>query len=117
MMAFTSIKGIPQMEAKLRAILARVEASKPVATRAGAEVVAQNAQRLAPRLTGDLQGSIGVEQAGREARAVARAPHAGFQERGTSRHGAQPFMSPAVSSSTPGIVSAMVAIFRAAIGR
>jgi HK97 gp10 family phage protein len=116
-MAITSVKGIPQMEAKLRAILARVEASKPAATRAGAEVVAQNAQRQAPVLRGEIREGIGVEQVGNDARAVARAPHSGFQERGTSRHGAQPFMGPAAQQSPPGIVSAMVAIFRAAIGR
>jgi HK97 gp10 family phage protein len=117
LMAITSVKGIPQMEAKLRAILARVEASRPAATRAGAEVVAQNAQQGAPRLTGDLQASVGVEQQGSDAAAVARAPHARFQERGTSRHGAQPFMTPAAQASTGGIVAAMTAIFRSAIGR
>jgi HK97 gp10 family phage protein len=116
-MAVSRVSGIPQMEAKLRAILARIQASEPMATRAGAEVVAQRAQQLAPKDKGVLEGSIGVEQSGTDAQAVAKAPHAKFQESGTSRHGAQPFMKPAAQQATPGIVSAMVAVFRAAIGR
>jgi HK97 gp10 family phage protein len=56
------------------------------------EKVAEKAEELAPKLTGELEESIGVDGD----KVVATSPHALFDEYGTVYMEAQPFMRPAV---------------------
>ena len=67
------------------------------------EDVARDMRRLAPRATGELADSVQAEHKRGTAtgRAIAKARHATFVERGTKRAKAQPFAEPAHELSGP----------------
>lgn len=71
--------------------------------RAYADAVADLAEQLAPVDTGALRESIHVEPGDTQGsyRVVASAPYAVFQEYGTARMPAQPFLTPAVQHTKP----------------
>lgn len=75
--------------------------------RAAAERVKSNAQGKAPKLTGALSGSIGVDLYG-DGRSVGLTAVVGptvryglFVENGTSKMAAQPYMAPALAEEGP----------------
>jgi len=108
-------RGFALADKKLAALASIPLAQKKAALRAGAEIIAEEARRLAPKDTGRLARSIKV-YAGRQARvsggfdlpgtSVLVGPvgspgdgdvfYAGFVEEGTSQQAAQPFMRPAI---------------------
>lgn len=78
-----------------------------VVRKSGLDVVA-HARTLAPVDTGNLKGSIGMDTVTPlEVVAGPTANYGIFQELGTSRHGPQPFMGPALDRVEPGFVAAM----------
>lgn len=81
-----------QVEVALAALIPRVAAANEFVERAGAEIIATLAAQNAPRLTGHLAASTDDEGG----LVVANTPYAIFQEYGTRRHKAQPFMRPAI---------------------
>ena len=88
----------------------------------GGKDVERAAKRVAPvGPTGDLRESISVTMYG-DGRSKGLTAVIGptvryglFQERGTSRHPAQPFMQPALDGVAPGVISALERIMGEAL--
>lgn len=101
--ALFRLEGTEQLARNLKEAERRVltKGLRAALTRAG-EPVRDEAERRAPRRSGKLARNIMLEWQGRRRR-VAVGPHKDayygeFQERGTSRHPAQPFLRPALDS-------------------
>lgn len=92
-----NIKGLADLERKLRKLPKVVEAAGARAVKAETEDVRDDMRRWAPRDTGELEDSITAEFNAKkiQGRAVATSPHAGFVEHGTDDTPAQPFAQPA----------------------
>jgi HK97 gp10 family phage protein len=86
-----------QVQAALLALIPRVELADEVVEERSATIVAAIAEAKAPSLTGHLKASIGED--GGEV--VADTDYAGYQEFGTRRHKAQPFLRPAKEAAEP----------------
>jgi len=86
-----------QVQAALLALIPRVEFADEVVEERSAEIVAAIAEAKAPSLTGHLKASIG----GDGGQVIADTPYAGYQEYGTRRHKAHPFLRPARDASEP----------------
>lgn len=86
-----------QVQAALLSLIPRVEAAGEVIEEKSADIVVGLAAARAPVLTGALKASVGDE--GGEV--VVDSPYAGYQEYGTRRHKAQPFLRPARDASEP----------------
>jgi HK97 gp10 family phage protein len=99
-----------QVQAALLAIIPRVDAADEVVEESSARIVASIAAQLAPRFTGHLAASTD-EQSGM---VVANTPYAVFQEFGTRRHAAQPFLRPAKDRSEPLVHQTAERIYTAA---
>jgi len=91
------IGNFAQVQAALLALIPRVELADEVVEERSAEIVAAIAEAKAPSLTGHLKASVG----GEGGQVVADTPYAGYQEYGTRRHKAQPFLRPARDASDP----------------
>lgn len=92
-----TVRGMPELAKKLKALPEVVEAAARKATKAETEDVADDMRLGAPYDDGELHDSIGSEFNSKAitGRAVATARHAGFVENGTSDTPAQPFAEPA----------------------
>ena len=82
------------------------------AAQAGADILEENMVGKSPYLTGELEGSIDQEvlEATDESAVVGVGPNVIqglMQEFGTKRHGAQPFMRPALQENKEAIVEAV----------
>jgi HK97 gp10 family phage protein len=86
-----------QVEAALLAIIPRVAAADEAIEEGAAHIVVGLAAARAPVLTGHMKASIGEE--GGEV--VVDTDYAGYQEYGTRRMKAQPFLRPARDASEP----------------
>lgn len=80
-----------QVEAALGRTALKVNAADEVVEEEAANLVAEIASRLAPRLTGNLRASIDDDGA----YVIADTDYAGYMEYGTRHNAAQPFMRPA----------------------
>lgn len=86
---------------------------EPKASRAVAKTVADvesGAKAMAPVDTGNLRSSIQGQSGGLTGQVNAGAHYAIYQEYGTYKMAAQPFMTPAAEAAFPGFVSAMKSI-------
>jgi HK97 gp10 family phage protein len=88
-----------QVQAALLSLIPRVEAADEVVEENAAHIVATIATAKAPQLTGHLKASVGEEGG----QVVADTPYAGYQEYGTRRHKAQPFLRPAKTAAEPAV--------------
>lgn len=102
-----NVIGIPQLQAALAAKAAQAKAAEKPVEAEGAALLARTAQALAPRLTGALVASI--DASGETV--VAAAGYAAFQEFGTSKMDAQPFLGPATEMVAPAYERAAQATF------
>lgn len=84
-----------QVQAALASIVPKVAAADEAVEEVGTEIVARRAAELAPRMTGHLAASVD-EDGGQ---VVVDTPYAVYQEYGTRRHEAQPFLRPAAEQS------------------
>jgi HK97 gp10 family phage protein len=91
------IGNFAQVQAALLSLIPRVQVAAEAIEETGARIIAADAERRAPVLTGELRASIGEE--GGEV--VATSDHAIFVEYGTRRSKAQPFLRPAKDAMTP----------------
>jgi HK97 gp10 family phage protein len=91
------ISNFAQVQAALLALIPRVAAADKVVEESAAHIVAGLAAAKAPVFTGELRASVGEE--GGEV--VVDSDHAIFQEYGTRRNKAQPFLRPAKDASEP----------------
>jgi HK97 gp10 family phage protein len=91
------IGNFAQIQAALLAIIPRVAAADKVVEESAAHIVAGLAAAKAPVLTGELRASIGEEGA----EVVVDSDHGFFQEYGTRRMKAQPFLRPAKDEAEP----------------
>lgn len=106
------IRGEAELKAKLAALMPRMEAAAPAAEHASAEVVARNMQARAPIRTGRLRASIHAEGSS----AIADTPYAIPVDRGHGPVPAQPYAEEGAEASYREIESAMIAVFRTALG-
>ena len=99
---------------QLNALTAALVKSEAKVTEMASRAVAKTAldceaaaKRKAPVDTGALRNSIGTSIAGLAAEIGPTVNYAPYQEYGTSRMAAQPYMGPALDEVTPGFMSAM----------
>ena len=88
-----------QVQAALLLLIPRVEAADEAVEETAAGIIATAAGVLAPKLTGHMAASVGEEGG----QVVVDTPYAGYQEYGTRRHKAQPFLRPAKERSEPAV--------------
>jgi HK97 gp10 family phage protein len=93
--------------AKLMAQLKALENIPWVAPVAAAERIAELAQEKAPIDTGFLQSMIIAVHFAHHSRVEAKAPYSGYQEFGTYKMKAQPFMRPAIDEGRQEILNAV----------
>lgn len=100
------IEGWEELEAKLRRMAKEINTQEVMenALMDGAEVVKEFAEVSAPRLTGQLAGDIAISKKGRQKYSVRIGPglagfYGRFQEYGTSRMAAQPWLRPAFDAA------------------
>lgn len=97
-----------KLTSRLPMIGAALEAKANAAVRKAAFDVQAQAKQRAPVDTGALRTSIGVEMTGPLSAEVATAmDYAEYVEYGTSKMGAQPYMTPAAEAVRPGFERAM----------
>jgi len=87
----TTVGNFTEVNAALQIIAFRVDAADEVVEEAGAELVAQLAERNAPRLTGHMAASVDVDGG----LVVVDTPYAAYVEFGSRHNKAQPFLRPA----------------------
>jgi HK97 gp10 family phage protein len=95
------IGNFEEVEAAFLAIIPRVEAADEAVPEGAARIIAVEAAARAPVLTGALQASVSEEGA----EVVVDSDYAGYQEYGTRRNAAQPFLRPAQAASEPVILA------------
>jgi HK97 gp10 family phage protein len=101
---------------KLDAIIRTLPVKADQHVRATAEAVSGRAKALAPVDTGALRASIHTENAGALSQRVADGVEYGiYQEMGTSRMAAHPFMTPAVEWARATWVRGWADLFEAAL--
>jgi HK97 gp10 family phage protein len=110
-----SIRGLPQLRAKLAQVTAEIELASPIATKAGGEVVARAMVARAPRDTGALASSIRTETNATGTLVGPDVDYARFVEYGTRYMAAQPFAEEAAGDVIAEVVTAMASVFKAAI--
>lgn len=102
-----------ELAADLEKAAPRVGAAASAAIRKGSAELTRTAKSLAPKRTGALAASIEASIYGDGRSSILTAVvgpterYGLFQERGTSRHAAQPFMGPALEAVAPGVVAAL----------
>lgn len=106
----------PASVAATKAAFLRIEAellaAAPAASRAGAEIVAREAARRAPRDTGATAASITVTSDGATAHAGPQTAWARFTEYGTIYISPEHWLLEAGEASTEGIIAAETAIMK-----
>lgn len=114
------LDGVDELDSKLRRLADRASGNivKEAAT-AGAEVIAEEAQRLAPKDTGLLSESIDEQpkrlQVGRAQIDIGPSREAWYGqllEKGTSKMPAKPFLRPAFDSQKEAAVAAVRDVLR-----
>lgn len=98
-----TILGLPQLQAKLRALPVIADRAAKVGRGQGANRVAAEAQSRVPVRTGATRASIAVTVAG-EGEAVVASQAAVFLEFGTVHMAAQPFLVPAFEQERDQVV-------------
>ena len=93
-----------------------IEEAISLALEASALVVEGSAKNLAPVDTGNLRNSITHEVEGKEARVGTVTEYAVFQELGTSKMAAQPFLNPALEQNKGNIQKIFADAIREALG-
>lgn len=100
------IEGWEELEAKLKALGEKINAQEVMeeALMAGGVIVQEAITFFAPVDTGQLGGSIEISKKGREKHSIRIGPtgagfYGRFQEYGTSKMAAQPFMRPAFDAT------------------
>lgn len=96
--------GLPELKAAIEERVVALEAVKAAIVAEEAALVEEDAKHAAPVLEGDdpdghIRDDIKAEHAGAHAVVTVENRHAAFQEFGTSRNAAQPFMHPAASAA------------------
>jgi HK97 gp10 family phage protein len=99
-----------QVQAALLALIPRVAAADEAVEKGAAEIVGAAAVARAPERTGELKLSE-TEEGGQ---VIFESDHAGFQERGTRRMKAQPFLQPARDASEPIVKTLAEGLYTAA---
>lgn len=111
----TIVRGIPQTKAALKRVELEIRAAAPEASRAGGEVLARAMIARAPRDTGRLASSIGVDSSGDTARVGADVPYDRFVQKGTRYMAAQAYGVEAGNETTGGIVAAIASVLKSVI--
>lgn len=112
------VRGIPQTRLALKKVQLQLEAAAGPASKAGGEVVQRQMQARAPRRTGLLVSLISTDESalgeGATTKVGSDAPYDRFVQRGTIHMRAQPYGEQAAAASVPGVIAAMIPIFKAA---
>lgn len=117
-MGFT-LRGVAQTKAALAKVQVEIEAASPTAVSEAGKVVASAMSSRAPRDTGRLVSLLAVETdslgEGATAKVGSDASYDRFVQKGTRNMGAQPYGEDAAQAAAPGVVAAMIAVYRAAL--
>ena len=100
---------------KTKAVMAAVQASVPKALTGAALIVEGAAKMLSPVDTGNLKGSITHEVMAEYAKIGTNVEYAPYQEYGTFKMAAQPFLRPGLDNNQAAVEKYMAEIYRAAI--
>lgn len=118
-MIFTRVRGIPQTRAAFAKAELQIRTASPTAVRAAGEALQRAMSARAPRRTGALASSIGLDVTssldGAVARIGADVSYDRFVQRGTRYMEPQAYGEEAADSTTGEIVAAMAAVYKAAI--
>ena len=113
------ILGIAETKAALAKASAQAEVAAGPATKAGGEIVARQMIARAPRDTGRLISLISTDESalgqGATTKVGSNVPYDRFVQRGTIYMRAQPYGEEAATASIPGIIAAMISIFKTAV--
>lgn len=111
------VEGMNALQAQLQKLEYSMQRTALLeAAKAGGDILAEEAKRLAPRDTGGMADSIKARPLQRESDIHEGTVTVGptkkffywlFQEKGTTHHRAQPFMEPALATTKPRIIQAM----------
>lgn len=111
-----TVIGLPALQAALATKAALMRAAATAAVAAEVDKIRGDAVAEAPRgATGDLASGIDGEANGTMGQVRANARHSLFQEFGTSRHGAQPYMTPAAQKARSRFVGRVSGAIRKAV--
>lgn len=98
-MASVEISGLEALDAACRVRAALMKAATVAVVALEVKTVKEEAVRVAPEDEGELKAGIGAKASGTSGEVRASARHSAFQEFGTSRNAAQPYMGPAADAS------------------
>lgn len=111
-----TVVGLPQLDAALKMRAVALGAATAAIVAAEVQSIEADAERGAPRDTGELAGSVNGTASGTSGEVEATARHSGFVEFGTSDTPAQPFMGPAANRARTRIPGRVTAALRKAVG-
>lgn len=111
-----TVEGIPALERALATKVAELAAASIAVVAAETEAVRGDAEKGAPRLTGDLQEHILAEHEGATGVIHSTSRHAGFVEFGTFKDAPQPYMKPAAERARRRFPKRAADIIQAALG-
>ncbi len=111
-----TVVGLPELKTALAATVARLNAGATMAVAEEVNAIRDDARRIAPRDTGDLESHIDAAARGAEGTVKSTSRHAGFVEHGTYKDAAQPYMEPAAQRSRMRAPKRFAEILRTALG-
>lgn len=111
----SSIRGMAKTKAALQRVALEIEAATPAAVDAGGGVIAREMLARIPRDTGRSAAGIRVEVSGDTASVGTDTDYDRFVQQGTRNMSAQPYGEDAAVAAAPGVIGAMLAVYRAAI--
>lgn len=111
-----TLEGIPELKAALTRKAREIRASSEAAVAAEAELVKEDARKHAHRRSGQLQDGIEVELEGAHATIGSKSHHGAANEFGTTKMGANPFMTPAADAARTRFPEGAAKVIKEAIG-
>lgn len=114
-MGSVQISGLEALDAALRVRAALVKAATAAVVALEVKSIREDALRIAPEDEGELKAGIVSRSSGASGEVRATARHSAFQEFGTSRTAAQPYMGPAADASRKRFVGRAALAVRKAV--
>jgi HK97 gp10 family phage protein len=111
-----AIKGFDNLKKNVAKLNKDLDNSIMTALKAGALLIQNDAKRLSPYFTGTLRRSIHIEKTGkREVIIGTDVEYAKYQEFGTSKMKAHPYMRPAFDNNKDKVIEKINAVWKAII--
>jgi HK97 gp10 family phage protein len=110
-----TIRGLPQLRAKLAQVTAEIELASPGATAAGGAVVLRAMFARAPKDTGLSASRLQAVTTAEGTFVGTDVPYDRFVQKGTRYMTAQPYGEESAEEVTAAVVTAMASVFKAAL--